>query len=234
MKKPGNLRSIIVIFFIFVAILGIAITAQFAFENRCYIITCSPASWEKILDKAFAQAEKNFRIDSIIAFPTKGSKYTEEGPESLTIYVGYVSTESDPTRKESDHPEINYPLAYFTFDDRTLKAVTSVTREGWGNYFRSEDSQEKLKKITVTPRNAIRITWTLAKKHESLMPIENSIIYADLIFDDFYIPFFDDMRENGGEPMWIVSYNNKKIGLVYHVNALTGQIIFTSMEEYPE
>lgn len=220
MKKSNKPKFLLIIFLLLIIVLGGMKVTQFTYENRCYVIECSPVSWIEILDTAFAQAGNNFRIDGIYASP-KWSSEREAGPEFVSIHVMYVSLESDPFGVDE---ETNHLVKYFEFDDRNLKTIIQTEGGGWASYVPSEDSQNILKNVTVHPRDAFRVTWTLAK-NELSFSLENANIVAQLVFDKTLLLFFDDIKSNGGEPIWIVSYSNDKIDLAYHVNAHTSQVI---------
>mgnify|MGYP003455236901 CR=1 FL=1 len=219
MKKSIKPKFIIIIFLILIIVLGGMKVVQFTYENKCYVIECSPASWKEILDTAFAQAGNNFRINSIYASP-QWSSDPEAEPEFVSIHVMYISIASDPSIVGE---ETNHPVKSFEFDDRNLKTIIQKEGGGWANFVPSKDSQDKLKKVTVHPRDAFRVTWTLAK-NESSISLENANIIAQLVIDETSLLFYD-IKKNGGEPIWIVSYNNDKIDLTYHVNAQTSQVI---------
>jgi hypothetical protein len=220
MKKSSKPKFIIIILLVFIAVHGAMKVAQYTYENRCYVLKCSPVSWKEILDTTFAQAGNNFRIDGIYASP-QWSSDTEAEPEFVSIHVMYVSLESDPSRAGE---ETNHPVKYFEFDDRNLKTIIQTEGGGgWAGNVPTEDSQDKLRKVTVPPRDAFRVTWILAK-NESSMSLESSYVVAQLVFDETLL-LFDDIKKNGGDPTWIVSYDNDEIGLTYHVNAQTSQVI---------
>jgi hypothetical protein len=182
-----------------------------AYENRCHILNCPAASWKTILDMAFAQTGNDFRIDYINAHPSEWNNYTEAGPDFIEINVSYISLNTD---KSSPKEEINHPMKFFRFNDQSLITDTS-TGNAWSGRVPSKDSQEKLKRTIVTPRDVFRITWTLAY-NESSLSAQN--VNAFLLFDNIN-------EEYGCESIWKVFYDYDEYMLVYYINAQTAQII---------
>ncbi len=200
----------------FISLLFISIFCiVFVYWNRCYVISCSPASWEKILEIAFAHSGSDFRIDYISARPSHfWNSYTEAGPTFIDIDVSYISLEIDDTR--IDEHNTNHPIKRLEFNDFNLITRTH-TGSSWANYVPPEDGQEKLKRVTVHPRDAYQLTWNLAKEETSISA-ENAIASAILVFnvvDEKY----------GCESIWAVQYQYDTIVLTYHINAQTSQII---------
>ncbi len=186
-----------------------------AYENRCHILDCPPASWETIQEMAFGQTGNDFRIKYISARPSRWNSYAEMGPDFIEIDVTYISLNTD---KSSHQEEINHPIKYLTFDDQNLIAKTR-TGSSWYNRIPSSDSQEKLKRVTVSPRDAFRITWTLAYK-ETSFSANKANVSALLLFDNIN-------EKYGCESIWKVSYyyDDLRYTLDYYINAQTGQII---------
>lgn len=205
----------------FLVVFFTAIFAKFAYENRCHIIGCSPASWEKILDLAFAHSGSDFRIEYISAQPPHfGNSYSEVGPAFIDIDVSYISLKTDDSIADK---KINHPVKHLEFDDQTLMS-SSRTGGQWANYVPPEDSQEKLKRVTIHPRDAFRITWTLAEKDSSL-PAKNAHVSA-------LLGFYNLADKFGCESMWAVSYLYDHVALTYYINAQTGQIISSEKTSY--
>jgi hypothetical protein len=207
MAHKSKFRNIFPLIFIFVFIT--VIFAKFVYENRCHFINCSPASWDQILKMAFAQAETDFRIQSIWARPSRWNRYTENGPAFIDITISYISPNIDSSRADE---ETNHPTKNIEFDDQNL--ITDIrTGNSWANFVPPEDRQEKLRRVSVHPRDAFRTTWTLAKKESGLSP-DNASVLAILSFD-----------ERGYESIWSVYYHYDTLTITFYINAQTAQII---------
>ncbi len=202
--------------FIFVGIT--VIFAKFIYENRCYVINCSPALWEKIVDVVFAQSGKEFKFQSISARVPGWSSYTEAGPTSVVITVSYVSLNTDSSRANE---EANHPIKSLEFDDKSL-ITNSHLRNAWTNRIPPEDWQEKLQRVTVRPRDAFDTTWAFAKKEVGLSSDNVKSLSAILIFD-----------LNGYESIWQVSCGCNTTVLIVNINAQTGQIISVGKNALP-
>ena len=219
MTDKSKLINYISLFF--VVVFFTAIFAKFAYENRCHIISCSPASWERILNLTFAHSGSDFRVDYISAQPSRfGNSYSEAGPAFIDIDVSYISLKTDNSATDK---KINHPVKHLEFDDQTLIS-SSRTGGQWANYVPPEDGREKLKRVTVHPRDAFRMTWMLAEKDSSL-PATNAHVLALLGFNNLADKF-------GCESIWAVSYLYDHVALTYYINAQTGQIISSEKTSY--
>jgi hypothetical protein len=189
-----------------------------AYENRCHFINCAPASWNEIRDIALAQAGDNFRIQYISAHPAAWNNFTETGPGFLDLTVTYVSLKPDDSNTNSG----KYSQKYVEFDDRSL-LVKIRTGNSWSNGYPSnisKESQERLSKVTIHPRDAFRTTWKLAETALSHPP-NNELTSALLVFDD-------KIKERFGcESIWVVNYIYNDASMTFRVDAQTGQVIST-------
>jgi hypothetical protein len=210
-RKPKLINTLSLVFtFVFITVIFILL----AYENKCHILSCSPASWEKILDTALAQSGKDFRVSSISIHPSWRSSYTENGPTVVAITVMCVSLHADSSQTNGIAGKIaNHPLKWLILDDQDL--ITIVSRNGWTSDVPPEDRQEKLQRVIVSPHDAFRTTWGLAKKESGLSSDDIGAL-AVLSFDT-----------RGYESIWEVSYVYDKTVLTFYVNAQTGQVIST-------
>jgi hypothetical protein len=203
----------------FIFVLFAVMFIKFAYQTRCSIFVCSPASWEEILNMALIKAGNNYRIDSIEASPSRRNSYTETGPSFLDIEIVYVSSQKDNYNSDG----INYPVKFLRFDDRNMWASIQSENEWHSNHVPSADSQEIIKRVRVHPRDAISTTWLLARK-ATLLPSESATVSAHLQVEEI-------RKEDGCESVWVVSYYYNMMQpidlvLIYHVNAQSGQVVF--------
>jgi hypothetical protein len=198
-------------------VLSLWVVFPFVYQNRCYVISCEPASWEKILDIALAQTGDDSRIDMITARPPKENHYSELGPTFINISISYVSLKQDYKVDE----KINHPVKDVEFDDISL-IKTTRNPASWRNYFPSETSQEILKRVTVHPRKTFELTWMLAEKEASL-PAEKADVSTILHFNQFK-PTDKNYEQCRCESMWSVTYIYDKVIITYFINAQTAQI----------
>ena len=187
------------------------------YKNRCHLTDCSPASWEAIRDIAFSQAGDDFVIGQIMARPvgTNQNDYTDIGPSFIDIEIDYASI-----KPYTSYNEISYQHKSIRFDDQTL--IISSRSSGWYRFLPSQESQEILKKVTVHPRDAFRVTWQLAQEKVVFDPT-NSRIAAVLRFDC-------GNQSYECKPIWEVYYYRGagpvyEAGAVYVVDAQTGEIV---------
>jgi hypothetical protein len=219
-------RPIISAIFVFGILLFFVLRANFIEEYRCYFTDCPPTSWKEIRDVAFTQAGNDFRIASISAFPPQGliHKITETEPAFINISISYISI------KESASNGIGYSEKRLWFDDRSL----FLTDDHYSSDYRSEPPPstlvtERIKRVTVSPREAYRVTWKLAERLLSHPVNASNEISARLLFDDA------TKRKFGRESVWAVEYHNESSnGVVYtggivYVDAQTGKVILSEI-----
>jgi hypothetical protein len=207
----------------FISLLFISIFCLvFAYWNRCYVVSCSPASWKKIVEIAFAHSGTDFRIDYISARPSHfWNSYTEAGPAFIDIDVKYISLQIDGSIINENN--INHPVKHLEFNDFNLITMTR-TGSSWANYVPPEDGQEKLKRVTVHPRDAFRMTWSLAEK-DSALPAKSAHVSALLSFNRVAKKF-------RCESIWAIFYYYDHIALTYYIDAQTGEIISSEKNLY--
>jgi hypothetical protein len=221
MSKSNKLIRNLVTVWAFPLLIILVLCIKAAYENRCHFINCVPASWNEIRNMAFVQADENFRIEYISARPAAWNNFTETGPAFLDLTITYVSLKPDDSKTNSEL----YPLKYVEFDDRSLLLKTK-TGFSWSNGYPSDiskESQERLSKVTIHPRDAFRMTWGLAKTALRHSPDPN-LTSAMLIFDDKI------RTVHGCESVWAIFYIYNKTSVTFYIDAQTGQVISTEKE----
>ena len=207
MLRLDKSKFINVIIFLVVAILCVL----FIYKYRCYVVNCSPASWKRIVDVVLTHANNDFQFGHLHAIPSHSqNSYTEAGPTFIEINVEYVSLIADE--------KAYYPTKFLKFDDRDLITKYLDTGNSSTNYVPPEDIKEKLKRVTVHPRDVFRLTWMLAEKETSL-PAESANSAAVLIFNNVTV------NEYGCESIWRVRYSYEHVAMIYIINAQTGEIV---------
>jgi len=202
-------KFIEVVSLILIAVIMTARVGNYFYANRCHFIDCSPASWEQILDLAFAQEGNEYKVQSFSAEPSSWNRYTENGPTFVEIGISYISLNIDSARINE---AANHPMKHLELDDQTLVFDTR-TGNSWTSMIPQEDRQDKLRRVLLHPRDAFHATWALAEK-ESGLSAETANVLAILQFD-----------ARGYESLWAVTYHYDKLALTFYVDARTAQII---------
>lgn len=179
--------------------------------NKCFVLDCPPASWETILDIAFSYAEDNYQVDLINVLPTYEGRFTEVGPEFLTIIISYISHSPD----ESTENPIDHSMKYVLFEDRSQSIEVQIGGF-WTSMTRSEEYQKKISEVKIHPRDVFEATWILAMEEISLSP-ENAKVSALLL-----IP--NRVEQYGCDSIWLVDYTYYDVYLQYVVDAITGDV----------
>jgi hypothetical protein len=213
-KTNKNLK-LAIFFLILVAIPAVLGIGWFIYINRCHVLACTPASWETIRGLAIAHTDNDTTVESISAQSAIWNNYTESGPAFINISIEYFSIDSNESKLHGEtvsHPES------IEFDDQTL-ILHHINTDASVIGPSSLEHQQLLKKVSISPRDAIRAAWKLAQSEKSLTT-EYPIVLVML--------HFDKNHDTEHECVWDVNIGSK---LSYFVDAQTGQVF--SMHRWP-
>jgi hypothetical protein len=199
-------------------IIGIA-TAVSVYHGRCQLMLCQPATWTEVLQLVqthAAQAGPNYQVGMIRANPAFRSDLTADGPSHITIRIDLISSQ----------PELPERWMY------TQQTIEFEDRQQWvrrtGRYGTSEqpslESQQRLNRIRISPRDVYRITWQAAQRELST---SISLTYSSMNLYTDGLP----QERFGVESAWVISYHDDKEHLTYWIDAQTGEIVEQTKEE---
>jgi hypothetical protein len=187
--------------------------SQTPIVSWCQFFYCAPASWETTQDIIFAQVDPGFQIASVEATPSGGETLTGTEPNLVNLHITYTSLMADPI------DTTKYTVKYLTFDDRSLKTNLSSPEisQGW-SWVKPPSSLvvERVRRVKISPREAYRVTWELAKAQ-----LLKEARLAELLFDDV-IP-----KSLNCESVWAVHYVDAAYQKerIFYVDAQTGKFL---------
>jgi hypothetical protein len=216
MPSRTPLRTIIRIAYL-VVLLGMLMFV--GYRGRCKVLTCQPATWSAIYEIAQTQAAKagpSYRVGLVQAEPSFHTNLTAEGPYDITIRIKLISAQPDAQEDGL------YPEQTIEFTDRD-QWISWWNNRQWTGELPLLESQQRLTRVRIDPREVYRRTWALAQRELS-SAIQLGAASMDLYTDESMQVRF------GVESAWAISYYDDVDYLIYWIDAQTGTLIQQTKE----